>query len=98
MAFSNYCMQADVWSLAICLLELANGKPPNRKSPIRAMFYAATEGIKIPHEDKLSDEFKDFLAQCLQIDQTKRATPTELKKVCSSCPIKVLGPKPFFTG
>jgi len=71
---------ADIWSFAICLLELSNGKPPNRKSPIRAMFLAATEGITIPRPEKFSDEFKDFLAQCLVIDQTKRATPAELKK------------------
>lgn len=71
---------ADIWSFAICLLELSNGKPPNRKSPIKAMFLAATEGITIPHADKFSEDFKDFLGLCLQIDQTKRATPTELRK------------------
>lgn len=70
---------ADMWSFAICLLELANGEPPNRKSPVRAMFLAATEGIILP-PDKHSSDFTDFLGKCLQIDQTKRATASELLK------------------
>jgi len=69
---------ADIWSLGICLLELIIGTPPNRKSPIRAMFLAATEGIAIPDIEKRSAEFLDFIARCLQIDQTKRATSSEL--------------------
>jgi hypothetical protein len=70
---------ADMWSFAICLLELANGEPPNRKSPVRAMFLAATEGIHVTSE-KYSPDFTDFLGKCLQIDQTKRATAGELLK------------------
>eukprot|EP00026_Physarum_polycephalum_P003650 Phypoly_transcript_03663.p1 GENE.Phypoly_transcript_03663~~Phypoly_transcript_03663.p1 ORF type:complete len:665 (+),score=125.19 Phypoly_transcript_03663:141-2135(+) len=30
---------ADMWSFAICLLELANGEPPNRKSPVRVCLF-----------------------------------------------------------
>eukprot|EP01111_Echinosteliopsis_oligospora_P004295 TRINITY_DN1686_c1_g1_i4.p1 TRINITY_DN1686_c1_g1~~TRINITY_DN1686_c1_g1_i4.p1 ORF type:complete len:767 (+),score=235.94 TRINITY_DN1686_c1_g1_i4:238-2538(+) len=70
---------ADIWSFAICLLELINGEPPNRKSPVKAMFVAATEGISVKNE-KYSPEFKDFLSRCLQIDQTKRAPASELLK------------------
>lgn len=55
---------ADLWSFAICLLELANGEPPNRKSPVRAMFLAATEGINLS-PDKYSGDFIDFLTKCL---------------------------------
>jgi hypothetical protein len=44
------------------------------------MFLAATEGIVLPPE-KYSQEFTDFLGKCLQIDQTKRATASELLKV-----------------
>jgi len=69
---------ADIWSLAICLLELLLGTPPNRKSPIRAMFLAATEGVTIPDLEKRSPELVDFLSKCLQIDQSKRATSSEL--------------------
>jgi len=69
---------SDMWSFAICLLELANGEPPNRKSPVKAMFLAATEGITLPPEKTYSPEFVDFLYRCLQIDQSKRATATEL--------------------
>lgn len=69
---------ADMWSFAICLIELADGEPPNRKSPVRAMFLGATEGINI--SSKYSPDFSDFLKKCLQIDQTKRITAGELLK------------------
>ena len=36
----------DLWSFGICILELANGKPPHRSSALRAMFTAGTVGKK----------------------------------------------------
>lgn len=33
---------ADIWSMGITAMEMANGHPPHRKSPMRAMFVAAT--------------------------------------------------------
>lgn len=30
-----YSYPVDIWSFAICLLELANGQPPNRKSSLK---------------------------------------------------------------
>lgn len=47
---------------------------------IQAMFLAATEGIILP-PDKYSPEFTDFLGKCLQIEQSKRITASELLKV-----------------
>ena len=31
----QYSYPVDIWSFAICLLELANGQPPNRKSSLK---------------------------------------------------------------
>jgi len=39
-----YDNKIDIWSFAICLLELANRHPPNDSNIIRAMFTTAVEG------------------------------------------------------
>ncbi len=72
--------QIDIWSFAVCILELANRNPPNKSNPIKAMFCTATEGIPQPL-DKPShwgNTFKDFLSQCLMLDPEKRATAAQL--------------------
>ena len=73
-------LPVDIWSYAICIMELANGKLPYRKSSMLAMFKAATEGYPEPLESprKWSQSFKDFLALCLQSDPNQRATAQEL--------------------
>lgn len=72
---------ADVWSFAICLIEMADKKPPNRKARLKAMFTTGTVGL-LPYleESKYSDLFKDFLRQCLQQDPSQRATAQDLLK------------------
>jgi len=71
---------ADVWSFAICLIEMADKRPPNRKARIKAMFLSATEGLKpyVEEQKHYSEQFKDLLNRCLEIDPAKRATPDEL--------------------
>eukprot|EP01103_Thecamoeba_quadrilineata_P003129 TRINITY_DN12946_c0_g1_i1.p1 TRINITY_DN12946_c0_g1~~TRINITY_DN12946_c0_g1_i1.p1 ORF type:complete len:619 (-),score=119.81 TRINITY_DN12946_c0_g1_i1:250-1893(-) len=70
----------DIWSLGICLLELANTRPPNHKNPIKAMFTAGTVGIEEPFErpDRWSVVFRNFVSMCLVFDTTKRATADQL--------------------
>lgn len=75
---------ADMWSFAICLLELANGEPPNRKSPVRAMFLAATEGIHLAPE-KYSPEFQDFFGKV----STNRPNKASHRKRAPEAPIFV---------
>jgi len=70
----------DIWSFAISLLELANKDPPHRKSSIKCMFTFGTVGCPDPLNEpaKWSPTFKDFLAQCLQVDPAQRATARQL--------------------
>ncbi|EGG23103.1 protein serine/threonine kinase [Cavenderia fasciculata] len=71
---------ADIWSMGVCLLELANRAHKHRKDPLRTMFMVATEGFKQPFEDpnRWSDLFHDFINLCLQFDPTKRPSALQL--------------------
>eukprot|EP01119_Soliformovum_irregulare_P019522 TRINITY_DN619_c0_g1_i1.p1 TRINITY_DN619_c0_g1~~TRINITY_DN619_c0_g1_i1.p1 ORF type:complete len:554 (+),score=199.42 TRINITY_DN619_c0_g1_i1:14-1675(+) len=73
---------ADIWSFAICLIEMADKKPPHRKARIKAMFLSATEGLMpyVEEQTKYSEDFKNFLEKCLQVDPTLRSTPEDLLK------------------
>ena len=75
--------QVDIWSFAVCLLELANGEPPFRESALKAMYVAATEGYPesgLKDPGKWSVEFVDFLKSCLDMSPTSRRTADELLK------------------
>jgi serine/threonine protein kinase len=78
-----YGPAVDIWSFAICLLELANGEPPNRRSALKAMFVAGTEGYPQPfrNPNAWSEDFKDFISRCLEIEPSRRATADELLAV-----------------
>lgn len=72
---------ADIWSFAVSLVEMMCRQVPNHKSRLRAMYIVATEGFPYATEkgaERWSPEFKDFLDKCLQVDQTKRPTATQL--------------------
>jgi len=71
---------ADIWSFAVCLLEMYLREPPNASSRLRAMFIAATDGLKDSIPAHASPEAKDFLSHCLELDPKKRATAAELLK------------------
>ena len=75
---SGYDFRADIWSLGITSMEMANGEPPNASThPMKALFHIP----KAPPprlDGNFSKEFKDFIAQCLQKDAEKRPTAREL--------------------
>jgi len=73
---------ADIYSMAVCVLELANGTVPNSSSPIFAMWKAATSGIEEPFKkpQRWSDQFKDFITLCLNQNPSLRPSPQELLK------------------
>jgi len=78
----SHSFSADIWSFAISLIEMADKRPPSRKSRIKAMFLTATEGLEdfVREHTKYSQEFKDFLLLCLKMDPSERASPLFLLK------------------
>jgi len=70
----------DIWSFAVCLLEMYLCVPPHNVAALKCMFLACTDGLANTIPDRASPHAKDFLKQCLVIDPDKRATADELLK------------------
>ncbi len=73
--------KADIWSFAVCILELALGTPPYYENKVKAMYMAATVGLTGVFKQTWSPEFIDFLTQCLKIIPEERATADSLLAV-----------------
>ncbi|CAM9737126.1 unnamed protein product [Chrysoparadoxa australica] len=75
-----YDGRADVWSLAITAIEMAEGNPPLHKvHPMRAIFMIPSKPpptLKEP--EKWSPEFNAFIAACLVKKPEDRPTSAEL--------------------
>lgn len=76
----GYDCVADIWSLGITALEMAEGKPPYGDiHPMRAIFMIPTKPPPSFREpDKWSSEFIDFVSGCLVKNPEERATATDL--------------------
>ncbi|KAL3289904.1 hypothetical protein HHI36_023289 [Cryptolaemus montrouzieri] len=76
----GYDCVADIWSLGITALEMAEGKPPYGDiHPMRAIFMIPTKPPPSFREpDKWSAEFIDFVSVCLVKNPEERANATDL--------------------
>ncbi|GIZ00907.1 hypothetical protein CEXT_127421 [Caerostris extrusa] len=76
----GYDCVADIWSLGITALEIAEGKPPYGDiHPMRAIFMIpAKPPPSFREPDLWSTEFIDFVSRCLVKNPDERATATEL--------------------
>jgi serine/threonine protein kinase len=77
----QYDQAADVWSLGITAIELAEGNPPlYDMHPMRALIQIQrrTPPVLQPDSGNWSDDFHDFVACCLQRQATDRWLTNDL--------------------
>lgn len=76
----GYDCVADIWSLGITALEMAEGKPPYGDiHPMRAIFMIPQRPPPSFREpDRWTPEFIEFVSMCLVKNPEERATATDL--------------------
>ncbi|XP_054838236.1 LOW QUALITY PROTEIN: STE20-like serine/threonine-protein kinase [Eublepharis macularius] len=92
-----YDYKADVWSLGVTLIEMAEIEPPHHElNPMRVLLkIAKSEPPSLAQPSKWSADFKDFLKKCLEKNVDARWSTIELLQhpfvtVTSNKPVREL--------
>ena len=76
---SSYTCKADIWSLGITAIEIAEKNPPlSDIHPMRALRMIATSPMGLSKPGQFSKSFVEFVNICLVKDPRKRISATDL--------------------
>lgn len=79
ISLEAYTSNVDIWSLGITVFEMLFGEVPHAKeNPMVAIFKIIKEEAPRLEGHEFSDEFKDFIACCLEKDAEKRPFAKQL--------------------
>ena len=78
----KYDGRADIWSVGITVIELAESRPPNSHiNPMRALFLIPkSPPPKLKKPQDYTADMNNFVKECLTVNMNKRPTATQLKK------------------
>jgi len=77
---NGYDHKADIWSLGITAIEMAEAKPPHYDiNPLRVIFVIPKRAPPtLTKPEQWSENFKDFIAKCLKKNSLERPSAEEL--------------------
>jgi serine/threonine protein kinase len=78
-ATASYDSKADIWSIGITAIEIADKNPPlSDIHPMRALYLIPDSDLGLAKPKNWSKQFVDFIAQCLIKDPVKRPSASQL--------------------
>ncbi|KAI5071076.1 hypothetical protein GOP47_0013327 [Adiantum capillus-veneris] len=74
----TYSLPADIWSLGCTVLEMATRRPPFGDMEWHRALWKVGHGEAPPIPETLSEEAKDFIKNCLEVNPLRRPSASKL--------------------